>query len=187
MADATDPKTWSVGDWLAAFGALAGIAVITMKRVLRPLARYLASWFRIPQSLQGVAKTLDGLHGETAFMRAQTGLLMSRVEYPVWTGNAAGEVTHVNSATLKILGVSRADFVGAGWKSFIDQEERDCAAEEWLASVRECRSFERILTFKTPLASVRCHVHSDPVESWDGQVIGHQCWASEFHHERGAA
>ena len=92
----------------------------------------------------------------------------------IFQTDAAGKCLYTNPRWQSLTGLTLEESLGDGWSRGIHPEERSRVSEEWSASAREGRDFDREFRYQTPAGEIRfVHVRSAVVRDSSGTTTEH--------------
>lgn len=116
---------------------------------------------------------LERIEQQISFIRARDQVSLHTNPKPIFETDASGEVTSVNLAYKKLLGVGTENVKGMGWVNVIDPVQREDVVDAWFRAVRGKREFnEYVNVIDRNGESVRMHVVGHPILGGD-ELLGH--------------
>ena len=177
QADASDPRTWSAGEWLEIGGLISAAIAWIWRHTLRQWMMWIFDWFRMPSRIRDieaqVALSRDGTTMAIAMARATWDTL---TEIPVWQSDALGLCVHASKTMLRVLGRQASEILGDNWRQIIHQPDRPLVYAEWDACIHERRDLD--LTYHwvhSDGSLIKIHVNANRILGATGEIIG---WVS---------
>lgn len=163
--------------WLVALVILLGAIPLIWNRILVPIFEH----GRRVRRLLGLDERVALLEGKcTAAQRTAEDLdarvyaLYAAHVHPLFLCDITGANTFVNSAYCSMLGASRAELMGLGWRAFLPDDEARKYARVWSTALEERRAWcTEIRMMTTQNVLITCMVSTYEIETPDGDVSGY--------------
>lgn len=159
-----------LGTWTGIISTIitsTGVIFIAFKKIMKKLQPHL----EILENLQKLTKTVNEINGQfqkngggslkdsvvelSQNVKANTEIvknientqtwLLDTNPIPMFQSDETGKCSYVNSSYCQMLGRTKEELLGNGWKNCLVQEKRQEVFNEWSACVAEERAFERVI------------------------------------------
>lgn len=135
--EATNPGSWSVGDWVTIGGFISAIVLWWKKKPWRKIENI---WFG-PDRVEAMDKKLDAILELTSLSISLTQNTWRVIDRPIWRADADGKTVHVNNFMLKVLCRQESELLGNGWINSIHEDDRERVLDAWNAAILHQTNF----------------------------------------------
>jgi PAS domain-containing protein len=128
-----------------------------------------------PNSGTSIKDQLNRLENSHAMSEDQRRLLMNTSPHGIWTSDATGYMTWLNTTFINKVGAGPEELLGNNWINCIHPEDRKKVVEEWGSAVKDGRIFNlfyRLINLDTQ-APINVKAIGTPAKNFNGVIIGY--------------
>lgn len=128
-----------------------------------------------PNSGTSIKDQLNRLENSHAMSEDQRRLLMNNSPQGIWTSDATGSVTWLNTTFTNKVGAAADELLGNNWINCIHPDDRKKVIEEWGNAVKDGRTFNlfyRLVNLDTQIP-INVKAIGTPARNYDGNIIGY--------------
>lgn len=145
--------------WVAAIGGISGAIVFIAKKIVKPAVQNVRKLASLIETIESTCAQLQPNHGTSLrdvihriearllLIEGRDNALLSDHALGIFHCDRDGRNLYVNRTYCKMLGASRGDISGYGWRNFISEEDRDEYDKRWKEAFKQEREFEAPVTF----------------------------------------
>jgi len=142
MSDQFQPENWKIGEWIALFGVVGGVAMFLWNKVFKPSWKVVNEWMNLAGNVSVIKQKQEEIGRLIIMARSRSYAVLDTQPHPIWESDGDGKCTFCNQAMLSVLGVAFESISGDSWRTIIHQDDREDVFREWDSAVREHRDFQ---------------------------------------------